>query len=980
MQNNYPLISLFQNNSNGTNKGSGYKYKLMGNITQELDVPIDNFTLFSDGLLSYIDTTMREYYGIRDRYLDEGTEFDSTLYSPIIFEKIDKCMIPVIVDINLEFADNASTNFYADKFIYYCIYGLQDILMGMFQIPKTNDKINKTLISFVLESDPFSRDGKQFISIRFQFPHAKVNIDHLNRIIIKKFNQFIIDNNLIKLYLHQTPLNTERMIPDIGEYISMYGCKRKNDDSPFFLRNIYSLIYDAERLNEEYDDEKVLPFYVNYLINKNEIDYYKGCVENGYSNNTTDEFSTLKASMSFSPDEHSLVKSRYIDLECLDIYERIYNIPLILSVYFCSDVLKLDDNVSLSPAVSQESPGRSYNEGSSINNDISKFQMLNELMPLISRSRFTEYFKHDWLSIGKAIHTIYNGNPAGLAIFEHFTEDIVLKSECESEYNKFCSEMLDIRTIRHYASVDNQLLYDEFNRRLYWNKIMPALSLQELDFARFAMEILCLLFVYDRNNDIWWFFDGTRLVKDTKAYILTDYISSIKQVPGNDKITKVLYAFKDEIVAQCRESNDRFSKGNFEAMEKGINALIKKLSNLAFVNKIIAALQVCMYDDYLYNKTDENPQIMACKDCILECFESKIIHRQGKLQDYITKSTHINFPTTFTIDHPKVKFMIKYYGQVHTDPELCHFFLKTLASLLKGGNDEKFFINWIGDANASKSQVLKFLQAAFGDYAVIIPNHIITLNIGANTGKPEPALERAKGARAAIAAETDRSEKWHVGHIKKFTSGDDYDNRTLNKEGGQRSASFQLIAMSNIDLDAPNADEAYESRYVKIPFLSKWVDNAPIDEGEQYSQRRFPVDLTFSTKIKFYAQAQLWLMYYYYPIYKREGIRMLPEIVKTVTLKHQRDIDVIFNFIHDRLQIFFIGDPKNKIPDRNKKSSIFELHRVYKSWYRGAYGNDISPLDQFKFRDELSRRVGNPDEYGNWYGISIKQFEQGNSL
>ena len=209
-----------------------------------------------------------------------------------------------------------------------------------------------------------------------------------------------------------------------------------------------------------------------------------------------------------------------------------------------------------------------------------------------------------------------------------------------------------------------------------------------------------------------------------------------------------------------------------------------------------------------------------------------------------------------------------------------------------------------------------------------------------------------------------------------MTSNDVYFNRTLNKEGCERILSFVLIAMSNIVNDAPNADEAYFVREVIIPFLSKWVDNAPLDVEEQYRQRRFPIDLDFSNKIKHYGQANLFLMWYYYPIYRREGIRVLPDLVKRVTMKHQRDLDVIFNFIHSKLQSYFIGDPKDRNPDTNKKSTVSDLHAIYKKWYRSAYGMDIAPLDQFKFRDEMVRRIGSPDDNDIWYGITPKQIEQ----
>lgn len=966
MQNHFPLISLFQQHSSTNNKGSGFKYRLGGTMSQDLDVPLDSMTDFTDQILSYINDSNYKFIEDSEKFVDNEDNFDRSNYGPVLLEKIDKCMTPVIADVRFEFTDNSGVNFYHDKFIYQCVHKLQDILLGLFNIPRSIDGFNKALTCFVMEAGPWTKGEKQFFNVRFQFPFTRINIDHLNRVVIKKFREFVVSRNIIKELLHQIPLNISDIIPEIGEYISMYGCKQKIEDAPLILRGVYSYIADINNLEDDYEDETTLPFYVNYNIAENEID-----------EEDMDDATAL--SMKFSIKENALIKSKYIEEICFDDYDRLHNLPLILSVHFCTDVIKLDDNVDLSPE--QPIPQPKYVEGAAANTSLDKFQMLNRLMPMISKHRFVEYYKHDWTALGKAIHTIYNGNPAGLTIFEHYTDDIYMKSLCEEEYAMFSSEILDIRTIRHYANVDNSMLYDEFTKELYWDKILPALSCQELDFAKFACEIICLQFVYDRNNDVWYFFDGTRLVKDTKAYMLIDYISSVKNNPGNDKIIKAIYAFKDDASAKGRACNDRFSKSNYDAYEKGANALIKKLSSLAFVNKVIAALQVCMYDDYLYNKTDENPLLTACKDCVFECFDDKIFTRPGKLQDYVTKSTNISFPSTFTITHPKVKFMLRYYSQVHTDPELCHFFLKTLASLLKGGNDEKFFINWIGEANASKSQVLKFVQAALGDYCIAaFPNHVITVNMNANTGKPEPALERAKGARVVFAAETDRSEKWHVGHVKKFTSGDDYDNRTLNKEGGQRSASFQLIAMSNIDLDAPNADEAYYSRYVKIPFGSKWVDNAPLDEAEQIAQRRFPIDLTFSSKIKYYGQAQLWLMYHYYPIYKKEGIRTLPAIVKQVTMKHQRDLDVIFNFTQDRLEKFFIGDPKDKLPDKTKSSSVGDLHRVYRAWYRQAYGNDVQPLDQYKFRDEMVRRIGDVDADNNWYGILPKPIKTNNSL
>jgi phage/plasmid-associated DNA primase len=977
----HQLISLFQQNSNATGNNSGYRYKLLTGTNLEIDVPFNSFTSFIDGLLSHIFNSNNKYIEDKEISLVNDTTIDPSEYGSIVVEKIDKMMTPIAIDIVMEFNDINAVSFYHDKFIYQCIFFLQDIILGTFNVPPSNGEFNKILLCFVTESDPIVRDGKQIIKIRFQFPYTKVNLDHLNKVIIRLFKSTIVEKNLIKDYVHQTPTNSiDKMIPPATEYLSMYGCKASHDDSPLILRNVYSYIADVNILDKDYEDENVLPFVMNYLITTEQYNFYEKN-KNNQTCYTHPDFIKLKDNIEINPLNHSLIISKYISYDFFDPTDRLYNLPLILSVHFCSDILNLCQDVDINPSLFIEEPKPIFNEGSSINNNrLDKYQMLAQLLPMIGKNRFLKAYKHDWITVGKAIHTIYHGRPEGLAIFDYYTPELELKKDCEDYYNNFNSEMLDIRTIRHYASIDSPAIYNEWNKQLYHTKIMNALSLQELDFIEFAIHILCLKFVYDRNGKIWYYFNGVRLVADPGASVLIDHLKPINDNPGNDMIMKAIYAFQDEQIALSRNEKTRIAKATFDGIEKQVSALIRNMSTLRFLNKVVSALQIYMYDDFIYSKSDENPNLIACNNCVLECIDNGIIYREGRLQDYITKSTKIDFPTTYSIKHPKVQFMLKYYGQVHTDKELCHFFLKTLGSLMKGGNNEKFFINWIGEANASKSQVLKFLKAALGDYCVsAFPNHAITLNINANSGKPEPGIERAKGARVAVAAETDRSEKWHVGHIKKFTSGDDYDNRGLHEKGGERSASFQLIAMSNIDLDAPNADEAYYLRYVKIPFNSKWVDNAPATEEEQYAQRRFPIDLTFSTKISSHAQAQLFLMYYYYSIYKQEGIRILPEIVKTVTMKHQLNIDVITNFVKDRLKTFFIGDPKDKIPDRSHFSSVFDLHRMYKSWYSSAYGREVIPLDQFKFRDELSRRIGEPDSEGFWYGIEAKPMNNHNS-
>lgn len=973
---NFQLISIFQQNTTSTGNGTGYKYKLETGANIEVDIPFSNFTNFIIDIISHTHSGNLKYIKDRAANNEANIEFNPVGYSGVVLEKIDKMMIPVIVDVCFEFNNTEDRNFYHDKFIYSCVHHLQGLILSLFKVPASEGGFNKSLTCFVLETDPCPKGEKLTTRIRFQFPYTKVNIEHLNRVFIKRFRDVIVENTLIRNYVTQTPTNSiDSIIPDVGEYIAMAGCKQRNDEGPLMLRNVYSYIEDLNNLEDDYLDEMILPFFVFYKLDHDQLKWFDNNKDNTAFRNDPNYFRFSEA-YSIEPLNHALVRSKHIDIDHLDEYQHMYNLPLMLSVHYTNEILPLDSEVYITPDLTDTRPAPKYNEGAHINNNtkIDKKQMLSALMPMISKQRFTEYNIYDWKAIGKAIHKIYNGSKAGLDIWVSYTTEHHMKCDAEFLYENFSQEVLDIRTIRHYASIDNPTQYNAWNRTNYFPKIDQALSLQEIDFIEFAIHILCTKFLYDRNDGVWYYFDGNRLRKDPGACVLIDHIRpvNINDHDNNSLIIDAIYAFQDEQRENSRNEKTRGAKSNFDGIDKKTGALIRELSGLRFIKKVVKALEIYMYDDNIYTKMDENPDCMACENCILECSGDTIVTRSGKLQDYITKSTGIHFPKAFTVDTPKVRYMFKYYGQVHTDPDLCHFFLKMKGSLMQGGNAEKYFWNFIGKSNGSKSQVVKFIQASLGDYCVIVPNHPFTLNINSNAGGPCPEIERGRNAHAWVLAETDRSEKWHAGHIKKHTSGDDYNNRTLNKDGGLRRALHQLIAMSNIDLDCPGADEAYYARYIKIPFLSKFVDNAPADEVEQYKQRKFPVDLDFSKKVSAYAQADLWISYYYFSIYKKEGIRSHPLIVRHAIAKYQKDMDVIFNFLVARCNIRWIGDPKEKNPDHNFRTPLYDLHRAYSYWFQRAYGREIPCLDQFKFRDEISDRICEVDDEGVFHGIELK--------
>jgi len=924
------LVSLVQQQISDTSQSSGKTYKMFGSIEKEFDVSLEGYTDFMSNLLPLLKRCNMKYLQEKDVAFRDKIAFNPINYGLTLCEKITTHLTPINIRLNLEFFNKDSDVLYHDIFIYKCIEMLQNIILGVFNVDIAEDICRETMC-FVLESDPWIVEDKQNIRLNFMFPFARVNIEHLNRAVIYHFRKQLLEENIFKEYFTQTPIgDLNKIVPDADIYLPLYGCRMSSYEAPLMLRGVYSHINDLPDI-QDIDDESKLPFYINY-----------------YESPYTD------------PLLNSLVTDRFIDKGALN-NDRIENLPLILSAFFSSGLLKINPDISLSQTELKQ-PEPKYE--SRVNCTYDKFTKLAELIPMVSRSRTTEYYKYYWYTIGKALHNIYSGTQYGLVAFENVTSDPVLKTECAEIYSKFHNEILDIRTIEEFAKQDSPDQYKLWKKQQFWHKMVDIVSLATLNVAEPIAEYFSLTFVYDRLNKEWYHFTGNRCKRDVDAL---EFIKAIRE-----DFTKFLYEYRDELSSKSMGENSRAGKKYYEDQIKEIVKAILKFSDLNFLKKIVEACTVFMFDDNLYIKTDEDPNLTGCLDGVIECFDNNITFRPGKLQDYITKSTNIRFPSCFDWNDTKVLFVRKYYSQVHTDAALNHFFMKWMASILKSGNDEKYFINWIGSSNNSKSQVLKFLQLALGDYCVPFPNHLITVNINSNSGRPEPALEKAKGAKLAVVAETDVTEILHVGQIKKFTGNDTYVCRTLNKEGGERTLTFKLVHMSNVICGVSNPDEGYNIREVIIPFLSKWVDNAPSDEMEQYRQRLFQIDLDFSANIRYYAQAQLWLMFMYYPTYRQEKIRILPDVVKRITCQHHLDIDVLYNFQKDRLDFKWIGDSKDRIPDKTVKCTTFDLHQIYKRWIRLCYSNKVEPLDYIKFGNELSKKIGE-QENGYWYGVTPRQ-------
>lgn len=951
-------ISLIQSQNGETATDSGIGFVTNFGIKSKFKVDLTSFGSFYLDILGLSD---REQKIIHNNIHNDN--FDSSQYGLPFCEEITD-MLPIIIDINLEFVDNDCVTFYGSDFIIGIVNELQEIICSFIEYPQNdhNSDDPEQLRCFVLETPIWRDSDKQYQNIRFQFPYTKISKNILNGFVIKELIIGLTNKELIRK-LTKMPIVTDwgQIIQKVDNSISMYGSKKTINSAPLMLRSVFTMISDYN-IHDNIEDETSESYCVQYetyeLIN---------------------------------PLDCSLVNQCLINKTDLEFNDKLFSLPLMLSIYFCDKFSQIiPDSIQMGDEPVQK---KFIASTSGCVQDEDQISMFNALLPLISRNRFTLECKYYWYTFGKAIFNIFNGSRIGFNIYMDVSSPD-LQLLCEKTWTSFNNEYYDIRVIMEYAKNDNPDKYKEWHDTYCRPIVALAKGGKDMIVAELVKHMLRLECIFCRDSGIWYYKKNSCLKKDIGALELKNVISKRLRVP--------YYEMREEYEKARDEAPTPDQKKIYKGLIAEVDKFIGMLDDGNYLDRVIKAARGKMYDDNFTELKDENLNIMACTNCTLEVYDKAIINRPFMIQDYITKNTNIGFPVSYDDETAQVKALVQYYSQVFAEKdvyrhdgthshlcksifcngnpalrlcygELCHHVLKVNSSILIGGNDEKLFTNLIGLPNRSKSKIVEVKEKSLGGYCVDLPAECITIVKGKQSGGADPAIEQAKGARLFNVKETSKHEPIDISKVKKWTGNDRYYNRTLHREGGSRCISGKLWHMSNVIGDEPNADEGYNVRKVIIPFLVEFMEKPPCVGIEQYNQKKFKMDESFSKTIPSLAQADLYLMFRFFNIYCKEGIKNQPKLVKDTTEHQKQDSDAYYNFIKEKLVVFYVNENTKEI-DRSKSMGVFDLFIQYSRWYKTFSPASFISINQNDFKNELIKeaRLGPLNEINQWEGIGLR--------
>ena len=452
------------------------------------------------------------------------------------------------------------------------------------------------------------------------------------------------------------------------------------------------------------------------------------------------------------------------------------------------------------------------------------------------------------------------------------------------------------------------------------------------------------------TNKTWYVFNKHRWEKDEGQRLRMAISKDLFQL-YSDKQSQYLAD------AQNYEPNDE----NHEKIQRKIKKIAEiciKLKKTNDKNNIMREAMEIFFDGDFIKNMDSNPYLMCFANGVFD-FNTKEF-RQGYPQDYITKTTGVNY-AKYNYDEQKdiADEIIRFMEQLFPEPELCRYMWDHLSSCLIGIKKEHAFNIYRGSGSNGKSILTDLMSQALGEYKGTVPITLVT-SARNSIGGTSSEVMQLKGVRYAVMQEPSKDAVINEGVLKELTGGDPIQARALYCDSEIYIPQFSLAVCTNALFEIKSNDDGTWRRMKLVDFIAKFIS-----EGETHTDDTkyvYPKDKGLKEKLPKWAPVFVGMLV------KRacetEGeVKDCPQVV-AASNKYRQSQDCITGFIMDKI----IKDPSGSIGSR-------QLNDVFKEWFQMNYGNRKLPKLS-EIEEIMIKRFGNKNtKTKKWMGIKFSEEE-----
>jgi len=445
----------------------------------------------------------------------------------------------------------------------------------------------------------------------------------------------------------------------------------------------------------------------------------------------------------------------------------------------------------------------------------------------------------------------------------------------------------------------------------------------------------------------WYMFNNHRWEKNDQGTSLRQEISQTLRRMYKKKLIDMI-EYKESIP----EDDERRT-----IIQRKIDKAIlisDRLGNTNDKNNIMTEAREQFYDKLFFRNTDTNEWLLCFNNGIWDLKEG--VFRDGRPEDYVTKSTNIDYVGIDPVRDAKVLAEIAdFMHKLFPEPDLEKYMWEHLASVLIGNSVDQTFHNYIGVGENGKSVLVTLLEKCLGEYKGDIPTTLLT-DKRAKVGGLTPELVQLKGVRYAVMNEPSKGEKINEGTMKQLTSSLDkiQCRAPFMVEALSYTPQFKLVLLANNLMEIKSQDHGTWRRIRVVDFVSLFTDN-PVqgDKDKPYQFKKEPI------VEKFDSWAKVFMALLVKKAIETGGHVEKCQRVLASSDAYRQTQDPISEFIGEKI---IIAEGYTM-----KKS---EIQFQFSQWHQTTYGkNGPSAKEVYAVMDKKFTK----HEKGGWVGIRIKQ-------
>ena len=452
---------------------------------------------------------------------------------------------------------------------------------------------------------------------------------------------------------------------------------------------------------------------------------------------------------------------------------------------------------------------------------------------------------------------------------------------------------------------------------------------------------------YDKKG-IWYQFRNHRWISD-------------KGLSLRSKISEELYALLsskgDQMSKEmCEYQEDDERRIFIQKKAKLVGEISIKLKKTTDKDHIMREAAEIFYDGEFIRNMDTNKYLMCFTNGVID-FVNKVF-REGYPEDYITKTTKINYVPYNENDADFMKTANEievFMNKLFPIPDLNRYMRDHLASCLIGANKNQTFNVYHGSGSNGKSIIADLMAVTLGEYKGTVPITLVT-DVRGKIGGTSDEVLKLKGVRYAVMQEPSKGVKLNEGIMKELTGGDPIQARGLYSESEIFEPQFSLVVCTNNLFDIESNDDGTWRRIRKCDFMSKFID-----EGETHTDDTQYVYLKDkSLKDKLPSLAPVFASMLVKRAFETNGIVIDCDTVLNASNKYRKGQDHISAFISEK--IVKTDSTKDKI---NKTG----LQQGFKQWFEITQGSRKGPKGE-ELYEYMTKKFGQCKSTG-WHCVKF---------